>query len=197
VAYSLTPGSAGSSDFDGSLASPPSPLGFLSGQASLQIKVPILPDAEDEALESFTITLSAPTDATLQGPPSATVEISDNDVAGRVQLASAAWSVAEGAGAATLTLKRSGGTAGEASVLCSTDDGAPETSATAGSDYTSTAQLVTFSAGQTSANCIISITGDAMAGEGAETVRVILTSPSFGVTIAAPAAGLLYIADDE
>ena len=118
-------------------------------------------------------------------------------MAGRIQFTAAQWSVAEGAGNAVLTLTRSGGTAGAARVTCATDDSAPANTATAGADYTSTSQLVTFGAGQTSATCTIPIGGDSSPSEGAETVRIFLGSPSFGVTIGAPSAGILYIVDDE
>jgi Calx-beta domain len=195
VPYAVSSGSAGPLDFG--VATPPSPLTFLSGQASAQIKVPILPDSEDENAESFTITLSPPTGAFLGTPSTATITINDNDVAGRIQLKAGQWSVAEGAGNAVLTLMRSGGAAGESRVTCATDDGAPANTAIAGADYTSTSQLVTFGPSQTTATCTIPITGDSTPGEGAETVRVFLGSPSFGVMIGAVSSGTLYIADDE
>ena len=195
VPYVVAPGSAGALDFGAPM--PLSPLTFLSGQASAQIKVPILPDSEDEAAETLTITLSPPANAFLGTPSMATITINDTDVAGRIQFTAGQWSVAEGAGSAVLTLKRSGGAAGEAQVTCATDDSAPANTATAGADYTSTSQLVTFGVGQTTATCTIPITGDSTPGEGAETVRVFLGSPSFGVTIGAPSSGTLYIADDE
>jgi len=94
-------------------------------------------------------------------------------------------------GSAVLTLTRSGGSASGASVVCQTGAG----TATAGADYTATAQTVSFGAGQTSATCTIPITSDGDV-EGAETVPVSLTSPSFGVTLGT-SSGTLFIVDDE
>jgi hypothetical protein len=194
VAYTVNQGSAtADSDYNPAGVTPASPITFLARQSAMQLRVPILPDAEDEPDETFTLALvPPPANASLGSLASTTVTIRDNDVAGRIQLVGTQWSVSEGVGSATLQLTRTKGTAGNASVVCQTANG----TATAGSDYTATAQTVTFGPGQTSATCTIPITSDGIS-EGAETVLVSLTTPSFGVTIGTPNAGILYIVDDE
>src|SRR6185295_4504854 len=151
----------------------------LAGQSQVLLKVPILPDTVDEPAETFTVTLSAPAAASLGPLTTTTVTINDNDVAGKIQIVGTQYAVLEDVGSAVIKLTRTGGTASSASVVCRTANG----SATAGSDYTATAQTVVFGPGQTSATCSIPITDDATAGEGGETVLVSIDTPSFGVTV--------------
>ena len=168
-------------------------IAVLGGQSQVQIKVPILPDTEDEPAETFTVTLSSPAGASLGSLVTTTVTINDNDNAGKIQIVGSQYTVTEGAGAAVIQLTRTLGAAGNASVVCRKADG----SATAGSDYAATPQTVTFGAGQTSATCTIPITDDATPGEGAETVQVSIDTPSYGVTIGTPSSAILYILDNE
>lgn len=193
VSYTISPGSAGDgSDYNSAGATPASPMAFLSGQSAVTIKVPILPDTEDEPNETFTVTLSLPANASLGSLSTTTVTIKDNDIAGRIQLAGTQFAVTEGVGTAVIKLTRTSGTAGNASVVCRTTDGSAD-----GSDYTATAQTVTFGPGQTSATCSIPITDDGTAGEGAETVLVTIDTPSFGVILGTPNAATLYILDND
>jgi subtilisin family serine protease len=57
-------------------------LHFAANEASKNITVPIIDDSYAEGDESFTVTLTSPTGATLGSPNSATVTISDNGDAG-------------------------------------------------------------------------------------------------------------------
>jgi hypothetical protein len=52
---------------------------FAAGETSKTISIPIVDDSYAEGAESFTITLSSPSGATLGSPAAATVTISDND----------------------------------------------------------------------------------------------------------------------
>ena len=54
---------------------------FAAGETSKTISIPIIDDAYAEGNESFTITLSNPTGATLGTPSSATLTITDNETA--------------------------------------------------------------------------------------------------------------------
>jgi hypothetical protein len=192
VSYTINAGTAqDGADYNAAGATPASPLTFLGGQSSIQIRVPLLADTEDEPVQSFTLTLSSPVSAALGALSTTAVNLNDNDVAGKITLVGTQWSVTEGVGSAILTLTRSGGSASGASVVCQTGTG----SATGGTDYTATSQTVAFGAGQTSATCTIPITQDGDS-EGSETVPVSLASPSFGVTLGT-SSGTLFIVDDE
>ncbi len=58
-------------------------LSFTSSQDSKSFTVPILDDGiVNEGNETFTVTISSPTDCTIGSPSSATVTISDNDILG-------------------------------------------------------------------------------------------------------------------
>jgi subtilisin family serine protease len=57
-------------------------LHFAANEASKDITIPIIDDSFAEGNESFTVTLTSPTGATLGAPSSATVTISDNGDAG-------------------------------------------------------------------------------------------------------------------
>src|SRR4051794_298487 len=73
-----------------------------------------------------------------------------------VQFSSATYHVAENGGSATITVTRSSGAQGPASVVYSTSNG----TATAGSDYTATSGTVTFTGSQTSKTFNVPILDD-------------------------------------
>lgn len=55
-------------------------LRFVDGEASKTISIPIIDDSYVEGDETFTVTLTDPTGATIGNPGAATVTINDNDV---------------------------------------------------------------------------------------------------------------------
>ncbi len=59
-------------------------LNFSAGETSKIISVPLVNDAYPEASENFTLTLSSPSGAVLNGPTVATLTISDNDASANV-----------------------------------------------------------------------------------------------------------------
>jgi predicted carbohydrate-binding protein with CBM5 and CBM33 domain len=75
VQYATTPGTAAQADFTATSGT----LTFAAGESSKTLQVPIIDDAVQELAESFTVTLTAPTGATL-GQATSTVTISANDV---------------------------------------------------------------------------------------------------------------------
>jgi hypothetical protein len=60
-------------------AAPATALTFAPGEIAKQISVPTINDTLDEPAETFTVTLSAPTNAILGAPSSALATINDND----------------------------------------------------------------------------------------------------------------------
>ncbi len=111
---------------------------------------------------------------------------------GSLQLSTAAYSVNENGGTATITVTRSGGSDGAVSVNYATSNG----SATSGSDYTATSGVLNFAAGELSKTFTIAIANDT-AVEGNETINVTLSNPTGGATLGSQVTGVLTIQDDD
>ncbi len=105
---------------------------------------------------------------------------------------SAAYSVGEGDGHATVTISRAGYAATAVSVHFATANG----TATEGSDYTDASQTVSFANGETSKTVSIPITDDSLI-EGNETVQLSLSGPSTGTTLGSPSTATLTIVDND
>jgi hypothetical protein len=152
--------------------------------------VPITNDTISEAAETFEVALTNPTGGAVVGTPgTATVTITDNDPAGAVQFSQAGYSVTEG-GTATITVTRTGGTAGPVTVNFATSDG----SATASADYTATSGTLTFAAGEASKAFTVATATDSLT-EGSETVTLTLSGPTGGLTLHSPGTATLSLLD--
>ncbi|MGH2757751.1 MAG: Calx-beta domain-containing protein, partial [Actinomycetota bacterium] len=188
VNYTSSPGTATSpSDY----ASTAGTLIFTAGETSENISVPITNDSATESDETFTVTLSSPNGAALGSPSASTVTIADDDAPQVIALSSATTSVTESGGPLILTVTRSGGTTGVATVNYATSNG----SASAGSDYTNTSDTLIFTAGETSENISVPITNDT-ATESNETFTVTLSSPT-GASLGTPSSSTVTIVDDD
>ena len=111
-------------------------------------------------------------------------------VSGTIALQSASAAVSEGAGKATVTVTRTGGSTGTAQV----DYAATSGSASERSDFTTAVGTLTFSEGETSKTFTVFITDDAIA-EFDETINVTLsqaTNASLGLS-----AGTLTVTDND
>jgi len=170
---------------------------FANGDtANKTVTIPILDDTTFEGNETVNLTLSSPTGgATLGSPSTATLTIVDNEAApaGALQFSSATYSVNENGGNATVTITRTGGSAGAVGVSFSTSNG----SATAGSDYTTTTQTVSFANGDTANKTVNVPILDDTTFEGNETVNLALSSPTGGATLGSPSTATLTIVDNE
>nr|MBA3711323.1 tandem-95 repeat protein [Pyrinomonadaceae bacterium] len=157
-------------------------LTFAAGVTSQTFTVPVLDDTISEATETITLTLSVPTTGAILGPQStATLTITDNDVANTVQFDATSFNVAEGAGNAQITVTRSGDTSAAATVdYATTPDGqvlrcdVVNGLASERCDYVTTVGILRFAAGQATANITIPIIDDAYA-EGGETFQLSLS----------------------
>ena len=125
-------------------------LTFGAGVISRTFTVAITPDTLDEADETVLLSLTQNGGGLPIGAPgTATLTITDNDVAGKIGFTASDFSALEGSGTAEITLTRSGGTSSEASVVVTLGGG----TAVAGTHYTNPGPvLVTFAANQTSAS---------------------------------------------
>jgi hypothetical protein len=154
--------------------------------------VPTKADTLLEGPETFTVTLSPPSNgATLGAPSSAVVTIVDAQ-APRVQFAKSSYTVAESAGAVTLTVMRVGPAAAQNTVSYSVAG----VTATPSLDFADTGGTLTFGPGITSRQIVIPIVGDQL-NEGPETLTVTLSSPTGGAIVGAPAVATVTITDDD
>lgn len=189
VSYATGGGSATSgSDFSSTSGT----LTFTSGQTTKTISVPITNDSTTESSESFTVSLSSPSGATLGSPSSSTVTIVDDDGTSTVLgFSTSTYSVTEAGTSATITVTRSGSTSGSKQVDYTTNNG----TATAGSDYTAAVGTLTFGGGETTKTFEVLISDD-QSVEGDETVNITLTNPTGGATLGTSTA-VLTITDDD
>ena len=133
-----------------------------------------------EGDETFRVTLSAPTGATLGANSVATVTITDGDgpADGIFEFSSLTYDITEGAAATvpvTITVKRTGGSLGAVSVDCVVTGG----TATSGADYTAPGTVTLNWADGDAADktFTIDILNDGVDGAGVETITLALQNP--------------------
>ena len=111
---------------------------------------------------------------------------------GKFHFSSAGFSVSETAASIAITVVRSGGSSGSASVNYATADG----TATAGKDYTATSGVLNFADGETSKTFNVPIIDDAIY-EGDEIVNLTLSNPTGGAGITTPKTTVLTIVEND
>jgi Ca2+-binding RTX toxin-like protein len=104
--------------------------------------------------------------------------IDSNGTVGVLEFASPTYSVNESAGAATVTVKRTGGVFGPAMATIQVSAG----SATATDDFSTADQKVNFAAGEITATFQVPVVADAL-NEPDETVKLTLVNPDGGATL--------------
>lgn len=163
VNYATSDGTATSNDYQGVSGT----LTFSPGQITKTFTVPIKGDTIDEADETFNVTLSAPTNATLDDGQ-AVVTIIDNDPSPSVSIANKTFP--ESAGSSTsFSVTLSSASARMVTLSYSTSDGTAEE----GKDYTATSGSLTFNPGETAKTIPVTITSDTL-DEADETFTVTL-----------------------
>ncbi|WP_120010629.1 Calx-beta domain-containing protein [Teichococcus vastitatis] len=177
VNYATSPGTATSaSDYVNSSAN--AAVTFAAGETTKTITVQTAQDTSDEPDETFNVTLTNPSGATLGEKAVGVGRIADNDEpVPRPTLSVSDVTVTEG-GQAAFTIALSAAAAGPVTVGYATANG----TALSGSDYTATSSTLTFAAGETSKTVAVATTNDT-AVEAAETFNFNLTDPT-GATIA-------------
>jgi hypothetical protein len=142
----------------------------------------------------YTVDLSAGTAALVGTIGSGTTAISGLAVvpAGTIEFQSATYSVAESGTSATLTLTRSGGSAGAVSVTVDAVGG----TATAGTDFPGGPYTVNFADGQTTATLTVPLTDDTTL-EGSETILLVISSVGPNGVVGAAKTATLTVNDDE
>lgn len=178
VRYALQTGGTATSGVDFTL--PSGTLTFAPGEVSKTIAFTLANDTLDENDETFSIALSAPSNATL-GPSSvATYTIVDNDASPSAKID---FRTVTGAPTSTAEVSEST-TRLTVPIILSAAAGRPITvnlasvaggTALLGTDFTIPTTSVTFAPGETSKSLLLNITNDRL-NEALETIRLALTS---------------------
>jgi len=163
-------------------------LTFAPTVQSITVPITILTDAIDEENETFTLSLSSPTNAVL-GTASGTITISDDDSAPTISISDNS-TISEASGATPLVVSLSTASERIITVNYTTANG----TANSASDYVAASGTLTFNANVTSQSVPISIIQDAV-DEPNETIIVNLAS-AVNATIS-DASGILTITDDD
>ncbi len=166
-------------------------LNFANGDTSKTITVTVLDDTAVEAGEAFNVTLSGATNGATIGTATAVVGLSSEDTASEFNFSPTSYSVGEAATSVMLTVSRTGGGVGAASVNYATSNG----TAVAGQDYTATSGTLNFAIGETSKPITVPVTNDT-AFELGESFSVTLSVPSVGATIGAATALVALTSND-
>ncbi|MCC3528736.1 MAG: hypothetical protein JGK21_10440 [Microcoleus sp. PH2017_22_RUC_O_B] len=157
------------------------------------INIPIVNDTLVEGTETVNLSLVNPTGgATIGTQGTASLNIVDNDSS--LQFSGSSFSVNEdGTPITTVTVTRTGSTAGAVSATVSLADG----TAIAPGDYANTPIAVNFAAGDNTPKTVnIPIVNDTLV-EGNETVRLTLGSPTGNTTIGTQSTATVNIVDND
>lgn len=125
-------------------------------------------------------------------PFQGTVKAAEAPSAGVLEFEYTSAYALESEGTAYLTIKRTGGSAGEVSVQYTTSDG----SASSWSDYSAVTDVITFADGETSKEIVVPISNDSDM-EGDEDFYVSLSNPTGGATLGPGSAANVTIGDDD
>ncbi len=186
VSYATSNGTASGSDYSGTTGS----LSWAAGETgSKSFNVALTQDATLESNETVVLTLSSATGgATIGGTNPAALTIVDDDNPGTVQFSAAAFSVSEAGLLATITVTRTGGAAGAASVTYADAGGGTAT----GADYSMSGGTLNWAAGDAATKSFtVSITADAVSDDG-ETVNLSLSAAT-GASLGGPSTATLTI----
>jgi len=161
----------------------------ISGSGSSRTMA-LTPAANQTGTSTITVTVTK----TLGGAPrsmSDTFVLTVND-GGTLQFSSGTFSVLEGGGSAGITITRTGGSAGTATIQIATSNG----SGVAGTDYTTVSQTVTFNDGETSKIVNVPIT-DNLFNQPNRTVNLTLSNAGGSGQPGSPLTAVLTILDDD
>lgn len=111
---------------------------------------------------------------------------------GDLQFSEPAYSADENSTSITITVSRTGGSAGDVTVDYATSDG----TATAGDDYAAASGTLSFLDGETSGSFTVTLLDDAVY-EGDEDLDLTLTNTTGGATLGSQSAAVLTILEDD
>ena len=162
-------------------------LTFAANETSKTVSVATAEDSDGEGNETFTLTLSSPTNGTL-GDATATGTIVDDD--GSLPTISVSDASATEGDAVGFTVSLSAASGEQVTVQYATSDGTAESA----TDFTAASGTLTFAANETSKTVSVATAEDSD-GEENETFTLTLSSPTNGTLGDATATGT--IVDDD
>ena len=171
-------------------------LTFTAGETALQITVAVIGDTVHEPDETFTVSLSNPSNASL-AVATATGTVTDDDpepptVLPRLSVADTTVSEGDsGTSDAVFNVTLSEAAGETVTVAFATADG----TATAGTDYQAASGTLTFAAGETAVHIAVAVIGD-IVREPDETFVVTLSDPQNATLADAAADGTITDDDD-
>jgi hypothetical protein len=177
-------------------------LTWASGQtANKTCSIPIINNSVAEATEPFYVNIFNPTGgATISGATGITIQINDDDVpaAGAISFQGAALTFAESVGTLSFGVRRTGGSTGAVSVICSTGtDLAAPNGAQHNLDLQNTYLTLNWAAGDTTVKaCQVPIFDDVLV-EPTEFFYMNLTGPTGGAVLAAPQNFQINLTDND
>lgn len=174
----------------------PSSITYAAGSATAVLTLTPTDDADYEGTEDVAVRLVEGVGyhaAEAADRASGTVFDNDAPPGGTLQFTSTAFTALENGGNATITLARTGGTAGAVSVRVSTGGG----TAVAGSDYTATSQMVDWAAGDAQTKTVSVPMIDNAIYTGDRTVTLSLSQVTGQAGLGNPSTATLTIADDD
>jgi Calx-beta domain/Right handed beta helix region len=167
-------------------------LTFGPGVLARTIRVPILRDVAPEGSETVLLSLRNPSPGAALGPQHTTaLTILDNDRMPTVQLGARVYGVAEAAGAARITVRRTGDSSAPASVVFTATGG----TAVAGVDFTPLTTTVSFPPGVSSQVVQVPILHNSVGGAN-RTVVLALGSPQ-GALVGSVSSAVLTIVNND
>jgi hypothetical protein len=154
----------------------------------------VRPDAIDEPDETVNLMLVSVLGSMLGVPSTAVLTIVDDDnpPTGSLRLSATTYTVSEAGGSAVISVTRTGGSFGAASVQVSTSNG----TAAAGADYTAISQLVSWSDGDAASKTVSVPISQDLVDEPNESLNLTLSAAA-GATLGAPSSAVLTIIDDD
>lgn len=155
--------------------------------------VPILDDSQTESAETLELLLTNVSGATLGAPSTATLEIVDDESQrGTLAFAQAQYTTAESAAELVVSVQRTGGSLGAASVEFATQAG----TADAGADFASQNGTLSWPDGDSTSRTITVTIIDDTGKESPEAFTLVLSNPQ-GAQAGAPATTTVTINDND
>ena len=168
-------------------------LTFAANESAKTISVPTVEDDIEEQTESFTVTLSNPSGATIQdGTASGTITDDDDDGGGNTPTLSIANAAASEGDPVVFTVTLTGARTGSVTVSYATVGG----TAQQGSDYTHTSRSLTFAANESAKTISVPTVEDDIE-EQTESFTVTLSNPSGATIQDGTATGTINDDDDD
>ena len=168
-------------------------LNWADGErGSKTVQLPVQDDGEIEAIETLWLDLTVAGGAEADMVSSVKLNLISNENAGALAFAGNSANVLETAGSVTVTVQRSGGSSGAASIRYQTSDG----TATAGSDYDAASGTLNWTDGDASSRSISITVRDDSSAEASESFLLQL-SDATGAALISPSQVNVTITDND